>query len=242
VATLIAFTLIEMLVVISILAILAALLLPALVAVKGRAGLTKCCSNLRQIGLALRMYVNDFEKYPFFRVDGSSKFQWWFQSLDAYTSMNWSNALFRCPANPFEPSIANNAALGSYGYNAFGTEGLPKWPSTGMQLGLGPFSVPLSSFAQPAPAILESMVRVPSEMIAISDMIATVPMLGSTTNIVQSVSYGSWRKSWHRGIENTVFCEDHVETQKSEKLYERREAARRRFNNDNEPHPETWRD
>jgi prepilin-type N-terminal cleavage/methylation domain-containing protein len=55
------FTLVELLVVISIVALLVAILLPALGKARGVANMTKCSSNLRQVGLLEHNYANDYD-------------------------------------------------------------------------------------------------------------------------------------------------------------------------------------
>ena len=64
------FSLIELLLVIVIIAMLAAMISPATAAIRKRADTTACANNLRQIGVAVQLYVNDNEnRYPKIETD-----------------------------------------------------------------------------------------------------------------------------------------------------------------------------
>jgi prepilin-type N-terminal cleavage/methylation domain-containing protein len=101
-----AFTLIELLVVIAIIAILASMLLPALSRAKSKALKTSCLNNLRQIGLFVQYYTDDYKDvFPAHRngfpcIDNPdatiSLTNWWGTAVVGYAQTQTN--LFHCPA------------------------------------------------------------------------------------------------------------------------------------------------
>lgn len=108
------FTLVELLVVLAVIALLAALLLPVFAAARGKARETACLSNMRQAGLAFSMYTQDNDGFYPYAVDPADRdtpqiwnsypaFQaqipvlpWLHEALQPYVR---SPELFHCPGD-----------------------------------------------------------------------------------------------------------------------------------------------
>jgi len=88
------FTLIELLVVIAIIAILAAILFPVFARAREKARQASCCSNLKQLGLAARMYAQDYDGVTtrMYFGRGWSAYRW-HQSLHPYVV---NREIYRC--------------------------------------------------------------------------------------------------------------------------------------------------
>jgi len=138
-----AFTLIELLVVIAIIAILMAILLPALQSARERGRTAKCLSNIKQMGIALKMYTNQYDDYyPDYDLPGAPDKTGWFRHLDKYHD---NRKFFECPSAKIQEFTKYGLA---YGYNY---PGLGDW------------------YANPPIKIREGMIKDPSNTIAVAD-------------------------------------------------------------------------
>src|SRR4051794_21676000 len=150
------FTLVELLVVIAIIAILAALLFPALGRAKNKAKRTTCMNNLKQVNLGLRMYTDDFSDLaPSTPAENTNVSMNNFIALVGYKKLMKANVgltgessprdrLFACPSDTFyfdAPPIGCVAHgfheqaftdYSSYAFNAGGTNRLFGKMSSGL--------------------------------------------------------------------------------------------------------------
>lgn len=230
----------ELLVVIAVIAVLIALLLPALSRAKAKAQNMRCVGNLHQLGIGLQTFLANNHGYiSWYAKAGEDYPGTWINQMELYglgiykPATNFFNVgVWRCPSAQFGAwlkGLSTDAEAAYYAYNSFGL-GNNRTNSLGLS---GHF---LSDSDVYVP-VRESEVIVPSDMMAIGDSFAgDVGLMRENLDYLKGEGNTVAR---HQGRANVVFCDGHVESPTLQSLFvDTGDEALSRWNRDHLPHRE----
>jgi len=228
------FTLIELLVVIAIIAILAAILFPVFARARENARRSSCQSNLKQIGLGLLQYVQDFDEMMPAGAYSTTPATKWMDVIHPYTK---STQIFTCPSDsaglPFQFPSGSTSNFGSYAINA-------AYPRTGDNA-----NSPTSDVGGATPVMVSNaQIATPATTMWIADVTPINAGNGNSNNAANAYRFiprdvnptisTTDPKSWvwsgdtagagghiterHLDTTNILFCDGHVKAMKLSRI------------------------
>lgn len=256
------FTLIELMTVIAIIGLLAAMLMPIYNKAKQKTHNTVCRNNLQQMGVMMSIYLNEFDGiYPYVDSMSDTKdFSYWFNALSSVSpGTKWNKGIFKCPAYKGTEcdggkSFDNRGNLltvyspcGSYAYNFTGKHNITF--ASGDEVSVEIVQAAGLGFTifndQPVEKpIKEVDVKDPSNLYALGDS----PMNYATwyTNTTQTIA-GSYNYNslvgrnytadqvQHSTSYNMLYADSHTENVKTSKLLDTSADGKRKWNHNNLP-------
>jgi|ERR1051325_7349522 prepilin-type N-terminal cleavage/methylation domain-containing protein/prepilin-type processing-associated H-X9-DG protein len=200
-----AFTLIELLVVVAIIAILAAMLLPALGTAKEKSRVILCMNNLKQLALLINLYSLDHsDLMPILDASVSPYTEWWNVLRNTGYMSEAGLKILVCPTYPpykYDPNWVD-AYSATYGLRG----GQPNSYPTGSYYETGP--TPAVSWE----IFVTKNIKNPSEFIMLADTTGVFPgnwYQSVTFNVVDT--YNAHVHLRHFGMANCAFLDGHVE-------------------------------
>lgn len=248
-----AFSLTELLVVIAVISILAALVLTAVGRSKAAARLAQCQSNLKQMGVALQEFANDHGEFPLLSnpryFEGAFREHrtgWWHALNEGYLGQPMftnntaltQNGVFDCPGVSQPADWPADWDFSDYGYNGGGLSG------AGSDLGIGGTGI----FDEPRPT-RESEVRNPGAMLALGDGLRGWAdrirdgsgSLERSRRVLMAPDHGGTERTKvrHRARASVLFVDGHAEAIGLERMFlHTDDAALSLWNKDDQPHRE----
>lgn len=251
------FSLIELMVVIATIAILAAILLPALSRAMARARQTHCASNVRQLGIGLQQFASEFHTYPlvvdtdYDKSNRPTNFNVWSEAIEYQIAGDdhrssprfWQKAVWKCPGVTSTGFLKDTFQY--YGYNSYGLG------VSSNSLGLGGHYGFTNATAPGRPPVVKPPVTT-SEVMSPSDMIAIGDGLHGNRSDIFSGQDLLWRhdsytgfrdgtsaEARHSGKVTVSFCDGHIESPTVKALFEDiSDVAYMRWNRDHKAHRE----